>query len=111
MEKIIEFIQSNWQFVVFVVVGILELVLLIIKKRSKVEIYDDSATSELLDLIIKAESEIGSGHGSEKLAFVLSAYLEKHPGLKGYEFAIKNIVERILKSPQRKEITDEKKNV
>lgn len=103
MQKIIEFIQNNWQFIVLVVVAILELVVALIRRRSKVEIYDDSATSELLDLIIKAESQYGSGHGSDKLAFVLSTYLEKHPGLKGYESIIQNIIERILKTPQRKE--------
>ena len=111
MQKVIEFIQNNWQFVVLAVVAILELVVALIRKRSKVEIYDDSATSELLDLIIKAESQFGSGHGSEKLAFVLSTFIDKHPGLKGYESIIQSIVERILKSPQRKEKIDEKKNV
>lgn len=111
MEKVISFINSNWQFIVFAVVAFIELILLIIKKRSKVEIYDDSATSELLDLVIKAEYEYGSGNGSKKMIYVLSNYIEKHPSLKGYESVIQTIVERILKSPQRKEKIDEKKNV
>jgi len=110
MEKVIQFIETNYQFIILAFVAIVELVFAIIRKRSKVEIYDDSATSELLDLTIEAEKEFGAGHGSEKMGFVLSKYLCKHPGLKGYESIIQSIVERILKSPQRKETIDEKKD-
>lgn len=103
MEKVVQFIESNWQYFSFALTTIAYIILIFIKKRSKVEIYDDSACSELLDLVIKAENQFGSGHGAEKMDFVLSKYIDKHQSLKGYESIIQSIVERILKSPQRKE--------
>jgi len=102
MEEIKQFIVSNYQFIVLGIVALIQVILALFRKKSKVEIFDDSATSSLVDLTIEAEMKYGSGNGKEKLDYVYEKFVEKHPSLKPYRKAVVNLVEHILSSPQKK---------
>lgn len=100
----VNFLKSYGVLILIGLVLILIIISMIIKKNPLTEIIDSSITSELLELIIEAESRFGSGHGSEKLQFVVSSYVSKHPwsANDSSEAVVKTLVEYILSSPSKK---------
>lgn len=102
MEKIVTFLVDYWQYISIAIVVLLDLIILILKKRSKVEIFDSSAYSRLITLIGEAES-LGVS-GDEKLKYVLNKYFAL-TGIKDDDWSrcsVALLVERILSTPTKK---------
>ena len=104
MDSFVNFIQNYWQVILAVITVILEIVLLIIKKRPLTEILDNSAYKDLIILIKDAEAMYGEKNGQKKLEYVLTAFCN----LKGinkdswnYE-SVKALIENVLETPQKK---------
>lgn len=99
MKTILDFIVNNWQYLSFALVVLLEFVLLIIKRKKTVSIPEGIIT-DLINLINEAEVKLGAGNGKDKLEYVINTILIKYPCLD--ISAIKEAVEFILTSPQKK---------
>lgn len=104
MKEVIQFIESNWQYISFGLLVIAEVVLFILKKRNKTQIIDNGLFKKVIDLVIQAENKFGSGHGSEKLDFVITSL--SNEGVP--ESMLKSIVEYVLTSPEKKGVAYEK---
>lgn len=115
MEAAIEFLRENWKFLVEILVPILSmLILLIFKKRAKINIPDATLSGMFAALplwIQDAETTIGAGKGDQKLKFVLTQavnYLAKALGvstgeiLRCYGSQLLIDIENILATPQKK---------
>lgn len=101
MEEFIVFLRENWTYIAPLLLLLVDVILFIIKKRSKTEIIDPGIYKELVDLIIRAENRFGEGRGNEKLAYVLSNFqFSNHPELD--RDAVVNIIEYILVLPTKK---------
>lgn len=111
VNDLVSFLRENWQFISTAIIGILTIILAIVKKKPITEIIDNSAYKDLILLVNEAESKFGAGNGSKKLDYVLSAFCS----VKGITkdswnyVSIKNLVENILSTPERKESHGQKK--
>lgn len=110
MEKIFEFIAANWQYISICIVIVIEVLIILIKKRP-VKIIDSVKSVILTDLpevIKEAEDKFGPGKGEEKLKYVVAVILLKlkvtQPDLDAslYIDTIKDGIEKILDTPQKK---------
>lgn len=110
MEKVINFIKENWQYLSFAVNAIAVLILCIIKKHPKVYGW----YLDMIDLVNQAENTfVGPGRGDEKLDYVVNRFIAKHDLTKD-KFNItmvKNMAEKVLSTPSKKGEKHEKKNV
>lgn len=104
------FLIQYWRELLYVLCALVSLVLFIVKKKPVNVV--DSITERILLLapsfIAKAEEVYGSGHGSEKLLFVIDLFKLsfEEDGLKIGDKTVKFItsyVEAILSTPQKKE--------
>lgn len=97
MEEFITFIVNHWKVIALAVVVLLEIVILILKKPTK--ILDNSFIAAVAGWIEEAEHQFVKGE--DKLNYVLekaSAYL----GDAYDRTAVKNVVEWLLTLPQKK---------
>lgn len=116
---ILEFLKENYQLVAligsFFVDLVLAIICIVLKNRK-----DDPVLSIISDMlpgfIKEAENQIGAGHGSEKLTFVLKKVEQTYKKLTGvglsltgylYRFFV-NRIENILSTPSKKGKNDEK---
>lgn len=100
--EIVEFIKENWTFIAPLLLLLVELILFLCKKRSKVEIIDDSLVAKACDLIYEAEIRYGKGNGDKKLAYVINSLIADKPQLKANEKQLHDLVEFLLTLPQKK---------
>lgn len=103
MEKFVEFFVENWQLLVKLAVLLLTaLLVILLKKRPVNTTVDNSLIAHLVSWVIDAESLYGSGHGDEKLKFVIEK-ARLYLGDLFNEKDITKMVEFILSSPEKKE--------
>lgn len=107
METFLQFIVDNWQWFSTILASLFSLILLLIfKKRTKVDVVDPSIYFELIPLINKAEKLYPSGEGKEKLDYVRAEFNKLHPvkldGINLYANVVDNFVEDILSTPHKK---------
>lgn len=96
----IEFLTNNWQFVVCLLCGLFELILMLVAKK-RPEVVDNSFLSKLSVWILEAEDKFQVG--SDKLNYVLGrakAYL----GDMYVEKDCKALIEYLLTLPEKKGI-------
>lgn len=106
MQQISEFLVNYWQYISIALVVIIDIVLFLFKKRTK--IYDASAYSHLITLVDEVEDMSKSMDvpmtGRDKLKYVVDHYF----ALTGLEDNMWNrssiicLVERILSTPTKK---------
>lgn len=121
MEKILEFLVQYWKLLVLGVVVLLEAVLIVLNRRKPVKVVDAITTAiqdVLPSLILCAEESFKNGQqqGSNKMMMVLELvhnFLRSKYGFTTeqvleYDDYIKNKVEAILNTPQKKGSNDEK---
>lgn len=103
--EIINFIITNYQLFV-VAISFIIFVLSIILRKGKNILIDNSASSKLIDLIQEAEKKFGSGHGEDKLSYVICKYFDymKIPAADQHwlYIIVKDLIEKILSTPQKK---------
>lgn len=107
-----EFIKTYWKLIVALILVVLDIVLIVIKKRPFKVV--DAVTATISDilpkLILDAEAEYPQGHGDLKLELVVQLcknFLISSLGLTAseverYEAYIKLRVEAILSTPKKK---------
>lgn len=115
----LDFITQYWQYLSFGLVFILNILILIFKRRSKCEILDSSVITQLMQLILEAEHKYVSGF--DKKNYVIEKFKESNPYLieqlkkdfykdfspmRSVDSVISNLIEFILSTPQKKS-TDE----
>lgn len=111
MEKVINFIVENYQLLLIVLQALLEVVIfltVLIKKKDNPAL--DMVLRELPNLISKAELKFGAGSGETKLGYVVMVASQLYEKLTGLALQgdcaivkkIKQCVEDILKTPQKK---------
>lgn len=97
MKEIVDFIVNYWQYISVVLVIVLEIIMMILKKRSIIS--DNSIISDIIPLILQAESIKDSG--VDRLRFVLEHFpFEKHPGVD--RKVVSTLVEYVLMTPTKK---------
>lgn len=98
-----EFIVNYWEYISCGILFILEIIILIVKKRSKTEIVDNGLFKAVCDAVAEAENRFGAGNGEVKLNFVLaklsSRYIDND--LISSDM-LKSIVEYVLTLPTKK---------
>lgn len=99
METFLNFLVNYWQYISVALVVLLELILMIIK-RKKVSVLPEGLLNFILTSICEAEIKFGTGHGTEKLSFVLNKVSETYPTVSSD--AVKHIVDFVLTSPTKK---------
>lgn len=100
---LVDFLIENWKLISILVLLVVDFILLLFR-RNKTQIYDSSAYSHLLTLVNEAEEKFGSGHGEEKLQYVLDGYFAL-TGIKDDSWnrsSVRILIERILSAPQKK---------
>lgn len=122
METILNFVVENWQYISIALVIVLELVLMLFKKRSKFVVQDTSIYQFLIDIINEAENLYAPGTGSSKKEYVIARFKERyhktiedwvsyykktHPfdnkcGEDVIDETLTYFIERILSTPQSK---------
>ena len=111
--QIVNFLREHWQLISFVLVVILEVVLLFVKTLKVNVKLPTNTLDQILEYVKYAEKVYGSGHGQEKLNYVVNRYLQHNDIQKVFqsevEYWIKLLVESILESPQKKGVKDEQK--
>lgn len=119
MEKILEFLASHYKLIVLCIVVIFEVVLICLNRRKPVKVVDAITTTiqdVLPSLILVAEQSFrGQQQGANKLMMVLELvhnYLRSKYGFSTeqvleYDDYIKNKIEAILSTPQKKGNNDE----
>lgn len=103
---IVDFLRDNWQYISAGLVVLLDILILIFKRRLKVNYtLPSSWYPDLIDIVSEAEDVFGAGHGSEKLHYVKQR-MKARIGLKYndgvLDFMIGEFVERILNTPTKK---------
>lgn len=103
MEQFSKFIVENWSYISIGFIALFELILFLFKKRSKTEIVDASAYSDILTWILEAEKKFGSGEGIAKFQYVLDMYV-KSRGLdeEHAKYVVDFVVDRIMDAPTQK---------
>lgn len=111
--QIVNFLRDHWQLISFILVIILEIVLLIVKRFKVIVKMPDDTLEQLITYVKDAEDIYGSGHGEEKLNYVIKRYFQENDFDDSFktsiEFCIKLLVEQILSTPQKKGLKDESK--
>lgn len=111
MEKVIAFITEYHQLILMVLSALLEfIVFLVVLTRKKDNPALDMVLRELPNLISKAELKFGAGSGETKLGYVVMVASQLYEKLTGLTLQgdcaivkkIKQCVEDILKTPQKK---------
>lgn len=105
MDVIFDFISTHFQLIINLVILAISIVVFILRKPSKTEIYDASAYNKIAILIKEAEEKFGAGNGEKKLAYVLDKYCNLLSIDKDDYWtiaSIKHIVEFILSTPSKK---------
>lgn len=111
MQEIIDFIVENHTVLLVSLSALLEFVvffIVLLKKKDNPAL--DMVIRELPNLIYKAEIKFGAGSGETKLGYVLMVALQLYEKLTGVhlvegcaiEKRLKQCVEEILKTPQKK---------
>lgn len=115
----LDFITHYWQYISFVLVFILNICILIFKRRSKCEILDSSVITQLMQLIVEAEHKYVSGY--DKKNYVIQKFKESNPylveqlkkdfydhfsSMRSVDSVISNLIEFILSTPQKKSTDD-----
>lgn len=93
-----DFIIENWKFIVYLAIGLIEIILLLVFKR-RPQIIDNGFMAKLSEFILDAELKYVQG--SDKLKYVLEQakiYLAD----KYVEADVKKLVEYMLTLPQKK---------
>lgn len=98
MDVFIEFLETYWKYIAIVVVVLFDIVLLIVKGKTKTVAV--SNLDNLVPLIIEAENMELTG--KQKLVYVLNAYLEKFPESQVPTHYLVQEIEMILKTPTKK---------
>lgn len=103
LDIIINFIKDNYWWIVPIFIAVVQSIFLLIFKRRPI-IKDTSYYRDLMLLINEAENYYGSGHGDEKLDFVLNKFitLKDLDNSEWMKSSIKNVVEMILSIPSKK---------
>lgn len=94
----VEFLRSNWQFIVVCVAGLTELILMLVFKK-RPEVIDNSLLMHLCSWILQAESRFKIGE--EKMNYVLEE-AKKYLGEKYVEKDVRTAVEYLLVLPEKK---------
>ena len=97
MQTVLDFIQANWQYISAGVLLVIEVLILILKKRPQV--IDTSLLASLSQFILEAESRFKVG--TEKMQYVLQC-ANALLGDKFVEKDIRDLVEYLLTLPQKK---------
>ena len=98
MQQIINYIIDNWMWLFPIVLSVVEFLILFIFRRIKY--IDSSICFKLIPFIKQAESIYGSGHGVEKLNYVIKQYQQICPDAN--PSIISYFVNEILDTPQKK---------
>lgn len=110
MNQVFEFIVRYWKYISIAIVIIIEVLIILIKKKP-VKVIDgvkSAILASLPDYIAEAEAKFGKGKGEEKLKYVVAKCLldlkNAQPELDCslYIDLIQDAVESILKTPQKK---------
>lgn len=105
MEQLLTFIQAHWLALIVGVLGVIETIILIIKKPKIVDSFLQQ-TLELLPLIIsQVEKEVGSKNGVFKKCLVINKAISFYKAIGGtadIQKYLENQVETILCTPQKK---------
>lgn len=111
MAIIINFLKENYQFVIYVSVILVELILIICKKSTKIDSVKEQILKFLPFAINLTEQFLNLDSSSIKLSFCIDT-VKEHFGIKtsDYDEFIKNSIESILTTPKKKvgRSTDEK---
>lgn len=104
--KSIDFVKilvDYWPYISIGLVILFDLILFIFKKRSKTEIIDPSAFSNICFWIYEAEKKYGPGEGAVKFKYVLDMYA-KTRGLDEdvAKYIVDYVVDCILNTPTQK---------
>lgn len=99
METFLNFLVNYWQYISIGLVVLLELILMIIK-RKKVSVLPEGLLNFILTSICEAEVKFGSGRGSDKFTYVLTQVSQTYPTVSSD--AVKAIVDFVLTSPTKK---------
>ena len=96
MEKIVEFLTNYWEFICIALVILVNTILLLFRRNKT---YDNSIYSDLIPLILIAESTLETGN--DRLKYVLTYFpYENHPSTDKSD--VKRLVEYILSLPTKK---------
>ena len=98
METFLNFLVKYWQYISVALVVIFEFILMVIKKKPQV--FDNSLTADLVELIKIAEERFGEGHGVDKLSYVVEEASKKHSSIPPQ--VISFFVDSILNTPTKK---------
>lgn len=106
----LDFITQYWQYISFGLIFILDIVILIVKRVKLQFKVPQNSYTYLIEAIKEAEKIYGSGHGKEKLNYVVESYM-KHFDIPGYfasetQYYVKGLIESILNTPQKKSTDD-----
>lgn len=109
MKEFTTFVTENWKFIVESLLTVISIFLVIFLRR-KIKVKSTGSLYErIVELINDAESIYGSGHGSEKLSYVLTGISAEwiamgfqKESLKDVLPAYADLVEKILSTPQKK---------
>ena len=105
MQQILNFITTNYELIISGVLLVISIITFILRK-GKCILIDNSASSKLIDLIKEAEKKFGSGHGEDKLSYVICKYFDymQIPAADQHwlYIIVKDTVEKILSTPQKK---------
>lgn len=106
MDVIFDFISTHYQLIINLVILAISIVVFILRKPNKNVLLDPSASSTLIDLIKEAENKFGSGHGEDKLSYVICKYFDLAKiSLSDQHWLyiiVKDLVEKILSTPSKK---------
>ena len=112
MEKLVDFIVNNWQFLAALVVAIVQIIILLVRRNIKLV---DSALTGLMSVLpgYINQAESFASDGKDKFNFVLGQsvnYLVEATGkdqayvINKYYVIIESLIEAILSTPQKKEV-------
>lgn len=104
MKEVIQFIQDYWQYISVAIIFIFEIILMIIKKKPKTQVFDGSIYSQVIEWIKEAETLFGPGNGDTKFTYVLGKYMSIRPTLSEEEATavLDIIVDDVLSTPTKK---------
>lgn len=99
----VKILVDYWPYISIGLVILFDLILFIFKKRSKIEVIDASAFSEICGWISEAEKKFGPGQGEKKYQYVLDKYVQSR-GLDVWHsnFVVDYVVDCILSTPTKK---------
>lgn len=105
MQDVLNILKNYWPELLAILLFIASFILQLARKKPITKIYDSSMYRNLSILIKEAEDKFGSGHGSDKLEYVLNRYCQLYnvePSIWNLT-SIKACIEFILSIPQKHE--------